>query len=108
MESKKRKRRKDRKHAIYKIVVASKTYIGVTVVDGGVITSIKRRLNKHWYRRNDAQRWDWPIYAALRKMQREAVTVELLEVVRGKTEAHARERQLVAQHKPKLNNLLSH
>lgn len=107
MESKKRKRRSDRKHAIYKIVVASKTYIGVTVVDGGVVTSIKRRLNKHWYRRNDATRWDWPIYAALRAVDRADPVVELLEVVRGKTEAHARERELVALHKPRLNNLLT-
>jgi hypothetical protein len=106
METKKRKRRRDRKHAIYKIVVASKTYIGVTVVDGGTVTSIKRRLNKHWYRRNDDQRWDWPIYVALRQVERETVSVELLELVRGKGQAHARERELIAEHKPKLNTML--
>lgn len=104
MESKKRKRRTDRKHAIYRIVVGAEAYIGVTVVDGGVVTSIKRRLNKHWYRRNDTTRWDWRIYSALRSVERDEPIVELIEVVRGKAEAHKRERELIKVLGPTLNS----
>lgn len=107
METKKRKRRKDRKHAIYRITVGKQSYIGVTVIDGGVVTSIKRRYNKHWYRRNDPARWNWLIYEALRGVERHEPKLELIEIVRGKAEAHERERELVKKHKPLLNALLS-
>jgi hypothetical protein len=105
MESKKRKRRSDRNHAIYKIVVGEEFYIGVTVVDGTVKTSLKRRLGKHWSRsRTDKARWGWKIYKALRRIEREEAHIELVEVVRGKVAAHKRERDLIKIEAPTLNS----
>ena len=104
MESKKRKRRSDRNHAIYKVVVGSEFYIGLTVVDGGLAASLKRRLSKHWYRRNDAARLSWKIYEAMRRIEREEAKIELVEVVRGKAEAHKRERDLIKALGPTLNS----
>lgn len=104
MEQKKRKRRSDRNHAIYKIVVGKEFYIGVTVVDGTVNASLKRRFVKHWSRRTDKSRWAWKIYQALRRVSREDVKVELVEVVRGKKEAHVREREIIKRKRPTLNS----
>lgn len=104
MESKKRKRRTDRNHVIYRIEVGTKFYIGLTVVNGNVSKSLKCRISKHWHRRNDPKRLDWKIYKAFRKVEREAVSITLVEVVRGKTEAHKRERELIRTLKPTLNS----
>ena len=104
MESKKRKRRSDRNHAIYRIVVEGEIYIGVTVVDGTVKASLKRRFSKHWSRRMDQSRWGWKIYEALRRIERESVKIEVVEVVRGKAEAHKRERDLIKVLGPTLNS----
>ncbi len=106
MEQKKRKRRTDRNHAIYKIVVGKEFYIGVTVVDSGkkAEVSVNRRFVKHWSRRNDADRWAWKIYEALRRVERESVKLEVIEVVRGKAEAHVREREIIKRKKPTLNS----
>jgi hypothetical protein len=104
MVMKKRKKRVDRNHAIYLLTVGKKSYIGVTVVVGGVSKSLQVRLNKHWYRREDPTRWDWAIYKALRRVERDEPTIVLLEVVRGKAEAHKRERELIKKLDPKLNS----
>jgi hypothetical protein len=104
MEQKKRKRRTDRNHAIYRIVVEGEVYIGVTVVDGTVKASLKRRFSKHWSRRMDQARWGWKIYEALRRIEREEAKVELVEVVRGKVAAHKRERDIIKQVGPTLNS----
>lgn len=104
MESKKRKRRTDRNHAIYLITVGTKTYVGVTVLDGPVVKSLQRRLNKHWYRREDPTRWEWAIYKALRRVERDEPVIEMLEKVRGKAAAHKRERELIKQIGPVLNS----
>lgn len=104
MESKKRKRRSDRNHAIYRIEVNGEVYIGVTVLDGTVKASLKRRFCKHWSRRNDQSRWGWKIYEALRRIEREEAKVELIEVVRGKVAAHKRERDLIKLVGPTLNS----
>ena len=104
MESKKRKRRTDRNHIIYRIEVGNKFYIGLTVVNGNVTKSLKCRISKHWHRRNDPKRQDWKIYKAFRKVEREDVTISLVEVVRGKAAAHKRERELIKALGPKLNS----
>lgn len=104
MESKKRKRRSDRNHAIYRIVVGAEFYIGVTVIENGAIASIKRRLVKHWRRRKDPVRKHWLIYKAFNKIEQHEATIELIEVVRGKAKAHKRERELIKRKKPTLNS----
>lgn len=104
MESKKRKRRTDRNHAIYRVTVGTKFYIGLTVINGNVTKSLKSRISKHWHRRNDEARCTWAIYKALRRVTREEVTIELVEVVRGKAPAHKRERELIKSLGPTLNS----
>ena len=46
---------------------------------------------------------DWKLCESLRKYGREGFTPYLLEVVRGKAEAHEVERKLIRQLKPRLN-----
>ena len=101
-----RKRRSDRNHAIYELYceVTGESYIGITVVDGSALASVRGRFNRHLSRANTESK-NWNLCEALRTYGREGFTPYLLEVVRGKTAAHARERELTAQLKPALNTL---
>lgn len=102
----KRKRRSDRNHAIYELYcdVTGESYIGVTVVTGSALASVRGRFNRHLSRARTESK-DWLLCEALRKYGREGFTPYLLEVVRGKAEAHARERELTAEMQPALNTL---
>lgn len=101
-----RKRRSDRKHAIYELFceVTGESYIGVTVVSGTALRSVRGRFNRHLSRAKTETK-DWNLCEALRTYGREGFTPYLLEVVRGKAEAHARERELTALLQPALNTL---
>jgi hypothetical protein len=99
----KRKARSDRKHIIYSLTIKNLEYIGVTFVDKGRVNySLNRRWNKHVNRALNENK-SWKLCVAIRKYGAEAFTVSVLEVVRGKTAAHDRERELIRLHKPKLN-----
>jgi hypothetical protein len=99
----KRKPRSDRKHLIYSLSVNGKEYIGVTFVDKGRINaSLTRRWNKHVNRALNEDK-SWKLCSAIRKHGAESFTVSVLEVVRGKSEAHIRERELIRERRPKLN-----
>ena len=103
-----RKRRCDTRHVIYIVQRDQDTYIGVTVVDQGrVAASVNRRWLKHV---NRAQRENlaWRLCEAIRQHGPENFTVQVIEVVRGKTPAHQRERELIALHKPNLNTHVLH
>lgn len=98
-----RKRRSDRNHIIYEISIKSMTYIGVTVVEkGNKIKSLRRRWQKHVCRAN-RQDLNWKLYDAIRKYGPEKFDVKVIEIVRGKVEAHLRERQLIREQNPRLN-----
>jgi hypothetical protein len=101
-----RKRRTDRNHAIYELFceVTGDSYIGITVVDGTALSSVRGRFNRHLSRANTESK-NWNLCEALRTYGREGFTPYLLEVVRGKTAAHARERELIAVMQPVLNTL---
>jgi hypothetical protein len=101
-----RKRRTDRNHAIYELFceVTGDSYIGITVVDGTALGSVRGRFNRHLSRANTESK-NWNLCEALRTYGREGFTPYLLEVVRGKTAAHARERELIAVLQPTLNTL---
>jgi ABC-type uncharacterized transport system ATPase component len=101
-----RKRRSDRNHAIYELYceVTGESYIGLTVVNGTALASVRGRFNRHLSRANTESK-EWNLCEALRKYGREGFTPYLLEVVRGKTAAHARERELTAEMQPTLNTL---
>jgi hypothetical protein len=101
-----RKRRSDRNHAIYELYceVTGESYIGLTVVSGTALSSVRGRFNRHLSRAKTETK-DWNLCEALRKYGREGFTPYLLEVVRGKAQAHARERELTALLQPALNTL---
>jgi hypothetical protein len=102
----KRKTRSDRNHAIYVItnVVTTEQYIGVTVCSGNVKKALKVRIQKH-VRRALTENKDWALCENIRNHGVEAFTYGLVETVRGKADAHARERELTRQFAPTLNTL---
>jgi len=98
-----RKRRLDRNHIVYSLAVGKLEYIGVTYVqDRSPVKSLRRRWLKH-VQRALTEDHDWRLCKAIRRHGAEAFTVEVLEVVRGKTQAHEREREYIHTLKPKLN-----
>lgn len=102
----KRKTRSDRNHAIYVItnVVTNEYYIGVTVCSGSVKKALKVRIQKH-VRRALTENKDWALCRSIREHGVDSFTYGLVETVRGKAEAHARERELTRAHAPALNTL---
>lgn len=103
MINKKRKSRSDRKHVIYSLSVNGLEYIGVTYVDRSAVSkSVIRRWQKH-VRRALTEGKDWALCKAIRKYGPDAFEVCYYEVVRGKAEAHLRERELIRELSPSLN-----
>lgn len=102
----KRKPRTDRNHAIYQIecLVTGETYIGVTVCSGNLRKALRVRMQKH-ARRALTENRDWALCKAIRTYGTENFVYGLIETVRGKAEAHARERELTAMCNPALNTL---
>lgn len=99
----KRRRRLDRNHIVYSLAVGKLEYIGVTYVeDRSPIKSLRRRWQKH-VRRALTENLDWRLCKAIRRYGPEAFETQVLEVVRGKAEAHERERDYIRTLKPKLN-----
>lgn len=98
-----RKKRKDRTHIIYMLTVGKQKYIGITAKTcSTTLASVRSRFAKHVYRSRSECR-PWPLYEAMRKHGPEAFEVSIMETGRGKLWAHRRERELIAQFKPKLN-----
>jgi len=98
-----RKKRTDRNHAIYQLTCldTGDTYIGITVVRGRAVKkSVETRFQQHCYRAEN-QNKDWSLCNALRKF--DSWTHDIIEIVRGKTEAHQRERVLISMYQPTLN-----
>jgi len=92
----KRKKRSDRMHVIYQVTClpTGARYVGLTVC-GGV--SPKRAVEGRWKRhvtRALTQAKEWTLCQAIRTFGAEAFKVEVLEKVRGKAEAHQREREV--------------
>lgn len=95
------KKRCDRNHVIYRMIIGSQTYIGLTVVNGRAVTkAVKLRVQKHISRAMVEDK-DWSICDAIRVA--DIVEYEVLEVVRGRKPAHQRERELIAEYEPSLN-----
>lgn len=102
----KRKARTDRNHAIYCIIntVTNEQYIGVTVCSGSIKKALRVRIQKH-IRRALTENKDWALCRSIRDYGTENFVYGLVEKVRGKAEAHQRERELTRALQPELNTL---
>jgi len=101
-----RKRRSDRNQVIYYIqdVVTLEYYIGLTALSfkGNVRKTLNRRMQKHMQRAL-AENKNWGLSRALRERGAERFVYGVIEVVRGKRPAHARETELINTLQPALN-----
>jgi TfoX/Sxy family transcriptional regulator of competence genes len=99
-----RKKRIDRNHIIYELVVNGKNYIGVTAkTEATVNKSVLSRAAKHFYRAKTETK-NWLLCAELRKLaDKSEIEVYVHEVIRGKAAAHKREVELRRMIKPVLN-----
>lgn len=99
-----RKRRSDRNHIIYVITntATNEQYIGITNKNSTVKKSLHVRIRKH-VQRAFAENKDWALYNSIRKYGTSAFNYGVVEIVRGKSQAHQRELELLKQYCPKLN-----
>lgn len=98
-----RKKRNDRNFIIYRVSGGGETYVGLTVAVGrGYWKSVKIRVQKHISRAMNENK-DWSMCKFLRETE-ETIYYEILEVIRGRKNAYQRERVLIAELKPTLND----
>jgi hypothetical protein len=99
-----RKKRVDRNHIIYELVVNGKNYIGVTAkTESTVNKSVLSRAAKHFYRAKTETK-NWLLCAELRTLaDKSEIEVYVHEVIRGKAAAHKREVEIRRMVKPVLN-----
>ena len=99
-----RKKRVDRNHIIYELVVNGKNYIGVTAkTESTVNKSVLSRAAKHFYRAKKEDK-NWLLCAELRTLSdKSEIEVYVHEVIRGKAAAHVREVEIRRAVKPVLN-----
>jgi hypothetical protein len=101
-----RKRRTDRNQVIYFIQdkVTLEYYIGLTALSfkGNVFRTLRRRMQKHMQRALTENK-DWGLSRALRERGADSFVFGVVEVVRGKRPAHARETELINTLQPALN-----
>lgn len=99
-----RKKRSDRTHIIYMLVVNGLRYVGVTAkTETTVLKSVRSRAAKHFYRAKTETK-DWALCRALRELQsKEQIEIRVVELLRGKAIAHKREVELRRELRPELN-----
>ena len=99
-----RKKRVDRNHIIYELVVNGLNYIGVTAkTESTVAKSVRARAAKHFYRAKKENK-NWSLCVALRELSdKSEIEIRIHEIVRGKAEAHKREVEIRRMIKPALN-----
>ena len=99
-----RKKRSDRNHIIYELVLPSGNYIGVTAkTESTVLKSVRARAAKHFYRAKKETK-NWLLCQALRELaDKSEIEIRVHEIVRGKAAAHKREVELRRAVNPTLN-----
>jgi hypothetical protein len=99
-----RAKRTDRNHIIYQITGPEGVYIGVTAkTETTVLKSIRARAAKHFYRAKTETK-QWALCELLRSYSsKEEISIEPLEMIRGKSQAHSRERELIRELRPYYN-----
>lgn len=99
-----RKKRSDRNHIIYKITClkTKETYIGLTLQTGQKkIGSAKIRLKSHISRANNGG--GWKLHDRIRELGEEFFVTEVIDIIRGKSNAHKKEIEYIRLLKPELN-----
>ena len=99
-----RKKRVDRNHIVYELVVNGLNYIGVTAkTETTVLKSVRARAAKHFYRAKTESK-DWALCVALRDLNdKSEIEIRIHEIIRGKAAAHRREVELRRMINPALN-----
>ena len=99
-----RKKRTDRNHIIYELVVNGLNYIGVTAkTESTVLKSVKSRAAKHFYRAKKESK-AWSLCIALRELgSKDDIEIVVHAIIRGKAAAHKEEVQIRRAVKPNLN-----
>jgi hypothetical protein len=99
-----RKKRPDRNHIIYELVVNGKNYSGVTAkTESTGNKSVLARAAKHFYRAKTETK-NWLLCEELRKLtDKSEIEVYVHEIIRGKAAAHKREVELRRMINPVLN-----
>lgn len=100
-----RKKRVDRNHIVYELVVNGLNYIGVTAkTETTVLKSVKARAAKHFYRAKTEGK-EWLLCIALRELaSKDEIEIKVHEVIRGKAAAHKREVEIRRAIVPVLNS----
>ena len=78
----------------------NRLYIGVT--QGSKQKDLRVRILKHFQRAVSENR-SWTLCNEIRKFGAESFFYTIIEIVRGKTEAHNLERDLIREYSPELN-----
>jgi hypothetical protein len=100
-----RKKRVDRNHIVYELVVNGLNYIGVTAkTETTVLKSVRARAAKHFYRAKTEGK-EWLLCIALRELaSKDEIEIKVHEVIRGKAAAHKREVEIRRAIVPVLNS----
>ena len=97
-----RKKRNDRNYILYELRVDNQTYIGLTVAVGrAFLKSVKIRVQKH-ISRAFVENKDWTLCKAIQEA--DTIQYSVIEVIRGRKAAYSRERELIAEYEPELND----
>jgi hypothetical protein len=97
-----RKKRNDRNYILYHLSVDGQSYIGLTVAVGrAFLRSVKVRVQKHRSRAL-VENKDWSLCNAIQSA--ETIEYSIIEVIRGRKPAYQRERELIAEFQPELND----
>ena len=104
MEQKTRRRKRcDRSYVIYQLQVNDQIYIGITArTQSTALKSVCDRWKKLQSRCRSEQK-SWPLYNAMRKYGVEAFEYSVVETLRGRAAAYAREREIIRDLNPQLN-----
>ena len=99
-----RKKRADRNHIIYELVVPAGNYIGVTAkTESTVLKSVRARAAKHFYRAKTETK-NWELCIALRELgSKDDIEIRIHAIIRGKAEAHKEEVRIRRAVRPTLN-----
>ena len=100
----KRTARKDSNFVIYVALHKELAYIGLTRKGSvTVAAAVKERWRKHISRARNEDR-DWELYKYIKQGNWDGWTHQVIDIVRGRAQAYAYERELVKLMQPELND----